>query len=344
MEDKNIRQQLNRSNENLQFTKENRHEVFQKIRKLENNTIQKKIPVSLKKIMPATVSLFIVGLCLFLFMPSLVPGNVSEQSMNHLVNNETNSSGASPVVEEKELITTLITVKSKEMDNRAYVNLLLTYNQQKKLMKVASLPTDTYVAVAEKDDGTIMYDKLLFAYQFGGAENVKVAASKLFDLPIDYYAVIDLETVSAVIDAVNGITYDLKEDMRLRAVSQVAFEFKKGMNFLNGEQVVSLMMAATEGRILDEANLINLINIVMNKTANEISAVQLKQLFAHIETNASLDILVDNLLEIQLMESVSLSDGMVSGHIEISSTEGKHIYEFEKDFLNTVSEELTTFN
>lgn len=344
MEDKNIRQELNKSNENLQFTKEDRHEVFQKIRQLENNTVQKRVPISLKKIMPIAVPLFVVGLCLFLFMPSLAPGNVSEQSMNHHVNNESNSSDVAPVVEEKELITTLITVKSKEMDNRTYVNLLLTYNQQKKLLKVASLPTDAYVAVAEKDDGTIMYDKLLFAYQFGGAENVKAAVSKLFDLPIDYYAIIDLETISTLIESMNGITYDLKEDMRLRAVSQVAFEFKKGTNNFNGEQVVSLMMAATEGKTLDEANLLNIINILMNKTENEIPAAQLKQLFTQIEANASLDNFVDNPLEIQLMESVSLSDGMISGHIEISRTEGKHIYKFEEDFLNTISKELTTFD
>ncbi len=48
-----------------------------------------------------------------------------------------------------------------------------------------------------------------------------------------------------MIDSVNGIDYDLQEDIRVRAIFRVAFEFKKGKNRLNGEEVVSLMMDAT---------------------------------------------------------------------------------------------------
>ena len=89
------------------------------------------------------------------------------------------------------------------------------------MMKVVSIPRDTYAPISDKDDGTTSYDKLLFAYVngSGGAENVRTTVSNLFDLPIDYYAVIDLETISTMIDSVNGIEYDLQEDIRVRAIS-----------------------------------------------------------------------------------------------------------------------------
>lgn len=136
------------------------------------------------------------------------------------------------------------------------------------MMKVLSIPRDTYAPILDKNDGTTSYDKLTFAYDYGsgGAENVRTTVAKLFDLTIDYYAVMDIATLSTLIDSVNGIDYDLPEDIQVRAISSVAFEFKKGTNRLNGEEVVALLMAATEGRILGEENLLNLMSAVINKT------------------------------------------------------------------------------
>lgn len=339
MDDKRLRDKFSiTSDQELRFTKEDRNEVFKQIHKLEkNNNTQKKSFVSFsKKFAPLTVSLLVIGLGMFLFLPLIFPGNFNEESNT--------SVAGEPVVEEAGYLTTLITVKSKEGDNRIYLNLLLTYSKDKKKMNVVSLPYDTYAQIADNDDGTTLYDKLLFAYNFGGAENVRTTVSKLLDLPIDYYAVIDLETISTLIDSMNGIDYDLQEDIRVRAISQVAFEFKKGKNHLNGEQIVSLMTAATEGMSLDEEDLLNLMNAVMNKTENEIPQTQLKELFTQIEANVSLDSLLENQIIINSIKSVSLRDGMISDIIKLSSTEGKHIYKFEKDFLNSVSEELTTFN
>jgi len=341
MEDKRLRDKFyNMSEQELRFTKEDRNEVFERIHKLEknNNTQKKSLVSSSKKFAPLTVSLLVVGLCIFLFMPSILSGSFNEKSNTNVA--------SEPEVKKAEFLTTLITVKSKEMDNRIYLNLLLTYNKDKKMMKVVSLPNDTYVQVADNNDGTPLYDKLLSAYSLGGAENVRTAVSKLLNLPIDYYAVIDLETISTLIDSVNGIDYDLPEDNRVRAITRVAFDFEKGPHRLNGEEVVAFMMAATvgEGSSLDEEDLLNLMNAVLNKTENEIPPTQLKELFTQIEANISLDSMLENQIKINSIKSVSLSDGIISDSIIINSTEGKHIYRFEKDFLNSVSEELTTFN
>lgn len=340
MEDKRLKDVFsNKSDQELQFTKEDRHRVFEQIRKIDEEPhTQKKSLNFVGKFAPVTVSLLVVGLCLLLFMPSALPGTLNKES------NSGNANG--PIVQEADISTTLITVKSKEMDDLIYLNLLLTYSKDKKIMKVASLPNASYVPVADNDDGTTVYDKLLFAYHFGGAENVRTTVSKLLDLPIDYYAVIDLETFSTLIESVNGIEYELAEDMRVRAITQVAFDFEKGPQRLNGEEVVALMMAATvkEGIGLDEEDLFDLMNAIMNKTKGEISPTQLKELFAQIEANVSFDYLLDNPLKINSIQTVSLSEGMRTDHIPLSSTTGKFIYRFEKDFLNSISEELTTFN
>lgn len=345
MEDKRLREKIyNSSNQQLTFTKEDRNAVFEEIRKRdENHHTQKN--VSSKKFVPMTVSLLVIGLCMILFLPSMLSGNLIEKSNSSNLNQGSNTGVAS---ESNALVTefstSLITVKSKAMDNRIYLNLLVTYSKDKKMMKVVSLPNDTYAPVSENKDGTIFYDKLLFAYQFGDAENVKTTVSKFFDIPIDYYAVLDLKTISELIESMNGIEYELQKDIRLRGVTQAAFDFEKGTHYFNGEQVISLMMAATDGVYLDHENLINLMNAVMNKAENEIPKAKLKELFSQIETNTPLDHLVDDPREINSINSLPLIEGMISDIIPLGKTVGKHIYRFEEDFLQAVKQELTTFN
>lgn len=331
MEDKRLRDKMHKiSNQELRFTQEDRQKVFEQIRKLEKkHQIQKKSLVpSSKKIVPVLVSLLVVGLCLVLFMPSMLPKSVHE---------DRNHSGTA--VQEDQIVTTLITVKAEQEDDRIPLNLLLTYSKEKKAMKVLSIPRETYAPIAN-NDGTTVYDKLLFAYAFGsgGAENVRTTVSKLFNLPIDYYAVIDLETFSAWIESVNGIDYDLQEDTRVRAITKVGLDFKKGTNRLNGEEVVALMMAATDGRNLKEENLLNLIQAVMNKTKNEMAQTQLKKLSTQIEANAPLNQLFENKINLHSIKSLSLSAG-----IRDDMVNGKYYVMFEKDFLTSISEELTTF-
>ncbi|MCG7344483.1 LCP family protein [Sporosarcina sp. ACRSL] len=343
MKDKRVRDTLyNTADQDLRFTKEDRKAVFEQIHKLEKNDVRKISAVpSSKKLLPLTASLLVVSLCIFLFIPSIFPENANQAYISNDFNTASTSSDASEsAVEEAEYLTTLLTVKSKEMDNRIYLNLLLTYHKDKKMMKVVSLPHGTYAPVAENADGTALYDNLLFAYQYGGAENVKTTVSKLLDFPINYYTVIDLETISALIDSVNGIEYNLQEDIRIRAITNVAFDFEKGTHRFDGEEVVALMMAATEGTSLDEKDLVNLLNAVMTKTEDELPLPQLKELLTQVEANTSLDYLVDHQLEINAVESLSVSEGMIADAI----IEGKHFYRFEEDFLDAVLEELITFN
>ena len=344
MEDKQVKDIFSNSSDlELQFSKEDRGKVFLQIRQQIEGAprVNKKNFVFVNKLVPVGVSFLVVALCLFLFMPSFLPGH-GVTDLN--ANKENASSENSLAVEGNEFFTTLITVKSKEKDNQIYVNLLLTYNKHKKIMNVVSFPANTYVPIAKNNEGSTLNDKLLFAYQFGGAENVKTAISKLLDLPIDYYTVIDLETISILIDSMNGIEYELQEDVRIRAITQVAFEFEKGRHHFNGEEVVSLLMAATEGHSLDEENLVNLMHAVVNKTEDEVPKEQIKKLFSQIEANISLDSLLENLPNINAINLISLIDGMISDAIILSNTEAKHIYKFEQNFLNSVIEELSTFN
>jgi len=330
MDDKRIRDQFNNmSDHDLSFTKEDRNKVFERINKMEKSNLMQKISLRSipKQFSIITASILVVCLCIILFIPSIFHENVRNE------NSGSNVSGVGS--QEVEYLTTLFMVKDE--NNRIPINLLLTYSKDNKMMKVLSIPRDTYVPI-EKSDGTTIHDKLTFAYAYGseGAESVRTTVSNLFDLPIDYYVVMDLKTFSSMIDSVNGIDYNLQEDIQVRAISKVSFEFKKGTNRLNGEEVVALMMAATEGRRLDEENQLNLINAVLNQTRNVLSQ---SQYTTQIEGNFPIDQLLESKMALTTIQSVSLIDGMTDTMID-----EKYYIKFEKEFLNSVSVELTTFN
>ncbi|BDH63532.1 hypothetical protein MTP04_36620 [Lysinibacillus sp. PLM2] len=340
MKDKSLKDSVSHmSNQELTFTKEDRNKVFEQLHKMESNNTQNKSLVSIsKRLAPLTVSLLAIGLCLFFFMPTILQGNVNNGIFESNGNNSTDPNGVVAQIDKD--FTALFTVKDE--NNRIPINLLLTYSKEKNEMKVVSVPRDTYAPILENDDGTTSYDKLTHAYAYGseGAENVKRTISKLFNLTIDYYAVMDLKTFSSMIDSVNGIEYDLEKDIQVRAISQLAFEFNKGTNRLNGEEIVALLVEATIGRrSLDEEDQLNLIDAVINQTINELPQTQLKQFTTKIEGNIPFEQLFENKVELPSIEIVSLIDGMTDTQVN-----GLYFIKFENDFLNAVSEELTTFN
>lgn len=344
MGDKQLRDKLyNTSDQELRFTKEDRNKVFKQVHKMgEEFNPKKKWLVSISKLAPLTVSLLMVSLCIILFVPSILKGDfINESSLTDIngVVSQKNGTDLNEVVSQNDKdFTALFTVKDEE--NRIPINLLLTYSKDKKMMKVLSIPRDTYASIVDKD-GTISHDKMTFAYVdgSGGAESARTTISKLFDIPIDYYAVMDLENFSKMIDSVNGIDYELQEDIRVRGISRASFEFHKGTNRLNGEEVLALLMDATVGNSLDEGDLFNLISTVINKTTSVIPPKQLNVFASKMEGNIPIEQLLENKMEIHSIQSLSLLDGIIDAEID-----GVYYIKFEKEFLNLVSEELTTFN
>ncbi|WP_424237530.1 LCP family protein [Bhargavaea ginsengi] len=317
----------------LRFTAEDRKKVFDRIKKIDDDEPVKKNPFFSfpKPFFMATASLLAVGLFLFLLVPSVLQGDFGAE---HAAGGD--DKGA-VLHDESQVITTLFTVKDE--NNRIPLNLLFAYHKEANLVKVLSLPRDTYSPISEKEDGTVFYDKLTHAYETGtgGAEQVKHTVSELMGITVDHHAVMDLDTLSTMIDSVDGISYDLQEDIQVRAISRVSFEFEKGTNRLNGEEVVALMMAATVGQ-LGEEDLMNLIQAVINQTINALPQQQLKQYTSKLGGNTPTDHLLESKEEHPSIQVVPLYEGMINERIE-----GAFYIRFEQGFLEKVSEEMTEF-
>ncbi|MBB4826119.1 LCP family protein required for cell wall assembly [Sporosarcina luteola] len=330
MEDKRFTGQFaDQSMQELRFTKEDRNKVFEQLHQLDEKAAPQKKTRS--KLVPLIVSLLMASLCILLFTPSILQGNVTTIQSETALHDE-NGVGSQKNDHD---FTVLFTVKDDT--DRVPINLLLSYHQDKKMVKVLSIPRDTYVPIIDQN-GVTTFDKMIFAYVkgTGGAESVRTTVSNLFDLPIDYYTVMDLETFSTMIDSVSGIEYDLREDIRVRAISRAAFEFKKGTNHLNGEEVLSLLMdATTVGKSLGDEDLIN----ILRKINEKLPPTQLNQFITKTEGNILRELLVESNVELPSIQLVSLKDGMKDNMID-----EQYYITFEKDYLYAASKMLTISN
>lgn len=105
---------------------------------------------------------------------------------------------------------------------------LFTINPKTKKITMTSIPRDTLVRVPTSDGPT--YVKINAAYSIGGPKKTVKAVSELLDVPIDYYAVINMGVLKKVVNTLGGVTVD-----NPFAFTYEGHHFKKGKQHLNGE-------------------------------------------------------------------------------------------------------------
>lgn len=80
--------------------------------------------------------------------------------------------------------------------------MVLTVNPNTDRTSIVSIPRDTYTEIIGR--GTM--DKINHAYAFGGTTMAMDTVQNLFDIPVDYYVSVNMESMQQIVDAVGGIT------------------------------------------------------------------------------------------------------------------------------------------
>lgn len=107
------------------------------------------------------------------------------------------------------------------------VIILVTINPKTKDAYMISIPRDTY---SEYTDS-----KINGAYAMGGAAGAMNAVQMLLDVPVDYYAVVNMSGFMNIIDAIGGVT--IKNEL---SFSQGGYDFPIGtINLSSGGQALS---------------------------------------------------------------------------------------------------------
>ncbi len=98
---------------------------------------------------------------------------------------------------------------------------------------LVQIPRDTYSAYSEGN-----YRKLNGApASLGGMDAFSDFLSKSLGIPIDHYALVDLDCIGDIVDAVGGVTLTVPTDMDYEDLSQgLSIHLKAGKQTLNGDE------------------------------------------------------------------------------------------------------------
>ncbi|EKN70812.1 hypothetical protein BABA_03074 [Neobacillus bataviensis LMG 21833] len=118
-----------------------------------------------------------------------------------------------------------------EEHSRSDTLMIAHYNQNTKKMKIASIMRDSYVNIPGHGK-----QKINAAFAFGGPELVRKTIKENFDVDINYYAIVDFEGFSKIVDiaAPKGIEVDIPYEMSYG----IGMTLQPGKQILHGDKLL----------------------------------------------------------------------------------------------------------
>ncbi|WP_341284636.1 LytR family transcriptional regulator [Priestia megaterium] len=108
--------------------------------------------------------------------------------------------------------------------------ILMTVNPKDQSMKMVSIPRDTRTEIVGK--GTT--DKINHAYAFGGVDMAINTVENFFNVPVDYYVQVNMESFKDIVNAVGGVTVTNDLDFKYEG-----YHFSKGKLTLDGDEALA---------------------------------------------------------------------------------------------------------
>jgi len=170
--------------------------------------------------------------------------------------------------------------------------MVVTINPQTKKTVITSIPRDTLAQMVGTKSTNVQ--KLNAAYNIGGSTMAKASVSRLLNVPIDYYATINMGGLKQIVDAVGGVT--ITSPMK---VSYDHITITKGRHHLNGKQALTYTRMRYQdprgdyGRQLRQQQVMR---AVLTKLAATKTLTHYNQLLSSLKDNLRTDLSFDDLL------------------------------------------------
>ena len=138
--------------------------------------------------------------------------------------------------ERKEHYYTILLGGLDDENGGSDTNLLVALDADQKTINVVSLPRDTLLDVSWS------VKKLNNAYHHGGISQTQAEISRLLGIPVDYYVTVDLRAFVELVDAIDGVDFDIPVDMDYDDPEQdLHIHFEQGPRHLTGQQALEVV-------------------------------------------------------------------------------------------------------
>jgi polyisoprenyl-teichoic acid--peptidoglycan teichoic acid transferase len=198
---------------------------------------------------------------------------------------------------------------TKGKNGRTDTLIVVTFNPEKKTIKMLSIPRDTRAKIVGK--GTI--EKVNHAYAYGGTDMSIDTVEGLLGIPIDYYMTVNFDGFRNIIDELGGITVEVPFDFYEKNYpTNELINFTKGKMHLNGDEA----LAYVRMRKLDPLGDIGrnqrqkqVIRASIDRMKNPISILKIDDIIDHLGNNIKTNLSTKDLLELKdRYEHINTSD------------------------------------
>ena len=218
----------------------------------------------------------------------------------------------------------LLGVDEREGDKgRSDTMIVVTVNPHEKTTKMLSIPRDTLVNIVGKG----YEDKINHAYAFGGVEMAMDTVEEFLDIPIDYYAKINMEGFKDIVNAVGGVT--VNNDF---AFTYGGVTFNEGKISMDGEEALiysRMRKQDPRGDFGRQARQRQVIQAVIKEGASVSSLWNYGDIFGAIGNNVKTNLTLDEMVDIQKnykSATKDISQSQISGEGQMINNGTQDIY------------------
>lgn len=134
--------------------------------------------------------------------------------------------------ERRRLCYTFLLVASDQASANADTIMVLTYDTVEQTAGLVSIPRDTLVDRRFPKINAVYHD---------GIEALRDEVSRMLGIPIDYYICVDVDGFVQVVDAVDGIDFDVPIHMSYDdPLQDLHIHFEPGMQHINGKEALAI--------------------------------------------------------------------------------------------------------
>lgn len=189
----------------------------------------------MKKFLIITAVIFgivVIGIAAYLFYLFQSTANTAEQMHDPIGRSSELREGEPDLSEGDPISLLLLGIDSEEgTSGRSDTMIVMTINPELESIKMVSIPRDSRVEIEGRGQ-----DKINHAYAFGGAELAMDTVENFINVPIDYYATVNMESFIDTVDMVDGVTVN-----NGLSFEYGGFTFPEGEIELSGEEALAFV-------------------------------------------------------------------------------------------------------
>ncbi|UJL45864.1 LCP family protein [Virgibacillus sp. NKC19-16] len=224
--------------------------------------------------------------------------------------------------------------------SRSDALLLATFNKEDSTVKILSIPRDSYVYIPEVDYNT----KINHAHAFGGPEATIETVENFLHVPVDYFVRMNFEGFVEVVDALDGIKYDVPYEFTESDSNddRDSIHLYPGEQNLNGEEALAMARTRKQDNDVERGKRQQeILAAIASKATSPSSVFKLDELITAVGSNMTTNI---NFSEIRSFLSYGLDEQVAIETVNLDGaggyTNGGWYYQVEEESRAQMQTEL----